>query len=39
MQKNSIQNMTIIEILMKKKKLILLTKNLTRYQFIKSCLN
>ena len=32
-------NMMIIEILIKKKKLITLTKNLTRYQFINSCLN
>ena len=37
--KKSIQSMMKIELLIKKKKLILITKNLTCYQFIKSCLN
>ena len=32
-------NMTIIATLFKKKKLIMLTKNLTFYQFLKCCLN
>ena len=39
MEKNSTQDMTIIEIIMKEKKKNMLTKNLTCYQFIKSCLN
>ena len=39
MPKNSIQNMMMIEVVIKKKKLSLLRKNLTCYQFIKSCLN
>ena len=39
MQKNSIQNVKIIEILIKKKKKTLLTKNLTCYQSMKSCQN
>ena len=37
--KNSTQDLTIIEMLMKKKKKIMLIENLTCYQFIKSCLN
>ena len=38
-KKNSIQIMVIIEILIKKKKKNMLTKNLTCYQFMESYLN
>ena len=39
MQKNSIQIIMIIEILIKRKELFILTKNLTCYQFTNSCQN
>ena len=37
MPKNSIQNMMIMELLVKRKKLNILTINLTCYQFMNSC--